>query len=91
MSFSTWIRLTAHRVVSDGDLGKVITYTPKVFELCRVTYACGLMRMCVEFQDEILLRGGECETLEKSKFLRKGRIVKFNQNPYFFFLFLDLE
>ena len=32
--------LTAHRVVSDCDLGKVITYTPKVFELCRVTYAC---------------------------------------------------
>ena len=26
--------------------------------LGRVTYACGLMRMCVEFRDEILLGGG---------------------------------
>ena len=26
--------------------------------LCRVTYARGWMRMCVEFWDEILLRGG---------------------------------
>ena len=26
--------------------------------LCRVTYACGWMRMCVEFRDEILLGGG---------------------------------
>ena len=58
----------AHRVVSDGDLGKVIAYTPKVFELCRVTYARSLMRMCVEFRDEILLRGKECETLENPNF-----------------------
>ena len=57
-----------HRVVSDGDLGKVIAYTPKVFELCRVTYARSLMRMCVEFRDEILLRGKECETLENPNF-----------------------
>ena len=41
---------------NDGDLGKVIAYTLKVFELCRVTYACGLMLMCMEFRDEILLR-----------------------------------
>ena len=63
--------MTAHRVVSDGDLGKVIAYTPKVFELCRVTYARSLMRMCVEFRDEILLRGEECETNEKSEFLKE--------------------
>ena len=62
MSFLTWIRLTAHRVVNDGDLGKVIAYTPKVIELCRVTYVRDWMRMCVEFRDEILLRGEECET-----------------------------
>ena len=68
MSFLTWIKLTAHRVISDGDLGKVIANTPKVFELCRVTYACGLMRMCVKFWDEILLRGGECETPENPNF-----------------------
>ena len=83
MSFLTWIRLTTHQVVSDGDLGKVIAYTPKVFELRRVTYACGLMRICVEFRDEILLRGGECETPKKSRFLRNGRIVKFGQNLEF--------
>ena len=53
-------------------LGKVIVYTPKVFELCRVTYACGLMCICVEFWDEILLKGGECETPEKSRFFEKG-------------------
>ena len=28
MSFLTWIRLAAHRVVNDCDLGKVIAYTP---------------------------------------------------------------
>ena len=68
MSFLTWIRLTANQVVSDGDLGKVIAYTPKVFKLCRVTYARSLMRMCVEFRDEILLRGKECKTPENPNF-----------------------
>ena len=75
MSFLTWIRLTAHQVVRDGDLGKVIAYTPKVFELCRVTYARSLMRMCVEFRDEILLRGEECKTHENFNFLKKGKMV----------------
>ena len=64
-----------HRVVSDGDLGKVIAYTPKVFELCRVTYARSLMRMCVEFRDEILLRGEECKTRENFNFMKKGKMV----------------
>ena len=31
--------------------------------------------MCVEFQDEILLRGGECETPENPDFLRKDKMV----------------
>ena len=31
--------------------------------------------MCVEFRDEILLRGGECETSENPDFLRKGKMV----------------
>ena len=31
-------------------------------ELCRVTCECDWMRMCVDFQNEILLRGEECET-----------------------------
>ena len=31
--------------------------------------------MCVEFRDESLLRGGECETPENPDFLRKGKMV----------------
>ena len=31
--------------------------------------------MCVEFRDEILLRGGECETPENPDFLRNDKIV----------------
>ena len=67
--------MTAHQVVSDGDLGKVIAYTQKVFDLCRVTYACSLMRMCVEFRDEILLRGEECKTRKNFNFLKQGKTV----------------
>ena len=46
--------------------------------LCRVSYARGWMRMCVEFRDEILLRGGggggggECETPGKSRIPKEG-------------------
>ena len=47
----------AHQVVNDCDLQKFAAYTSNSVELCRVTYACDLMCMCVEFQDEILLRG----------------------------------
>ena len=42
-----------------------------VFESCRVSYSCGWMRMCVEFQDEILLRGRECKTRENFNFSEK--------------------
>ena len=52
----TWIRLTVHWIVSDYDKGHRL-HTKQ--GLCRVTYARGWMRMCVEFRDEILLRGGE--------------------------------
>ena len=31
--------------------------------------------MCVEFRDEILLRGEECKTRENSIFLKKGKTV----------------
>ena len=31
--------------------------------------------MCVEFQDEILSRGGECETPRKSNFMKNGKMV----------------
>ena len=43
--------------------------------LCMVTYARGWMRMCMKFWDEILLKGGECETLRKSNFLKNGKMV----------------
>ena len=33
------------------------------------------MRMCVEFRDKILLRGGECEAPKNSNFLKKGKMV----------------
>ena len=39
--------------------------------LCVVAYACDSMRMCVEFLDEILLRGEECKTHEKYNFSEK--------------------
>ena len=31
--------------------------------------------MCVEFRDEIFLRGGECETSRKSNFLKNGKMI----------------
>ena len=43
--------------------------------LCRVTYARDWMSMCVEFRDEILLRGGECETPENPNSLRRDKVV----------------
>ena len=46
-----------------------------VLELGEVTYACGWIRMYVEFRDEILLKMGECKTRENSNFLKKGKIV----------------
>ena len=54
--------------------------------LCRVTYARGWMRMCVEFRDEILLRRGECKTRENPNFLKKGKMVILVKSE----IFLDL-
>ena len=34
-----------------------------------------ICRDCTEFQDEILLRGGECKTRENSNFLKNGKMV----------------
>ena len=31
--------------------------------------------MCVEFRDEIILRGGKCETPENLDFLRKDKMI----------------
>ena len=41
------------------------------------------MCTCVEFRDEILLRGEECETLENSNFLKKGKTVISVENRKF--------
>ena len=43
--------------------------------------------MCVEFRDEILLRGEECKTRENSIFLKKGKTVISVENLE---IFLDL-
>ena len=41
--------------------------------------------MCVEFRDEILLRGGgECETPKNPDFLRKDKMVISVENMEFF-------
>ena len=53
--------------------------------LCKVTYALGWMRMCMEFRDEILLRGGgggggggeNVKPREKPNFLKMGKMVIF--------------
>ena len=42
--------------------------------------------MCVKFQDEILLRGEECETPRKSNFLKNDKMVILSK----FGIFLDL-
>ena len=62
------------RVFGTGPvtLGTSSLTHPMVFELCRVSYARGWMRMCVEFRDEILLRGRECKTRENFNFSEKG-------------------
>ena len=39
--------------------------------------------MCVEFRDEILLRGEKCETLKNSNFLKKGKTVISVENQKF--------
>ena len=51
------------------------SYPTRSWSWVRLHYACGWMRMCVEFRDEILLRRGDCETPENSNFLKKGKIV----------------
>ena len=37
-----------------------------------VPYACDCVWLCVNFEDEILLRGEECKTWEKFNFSEKG-------------------
>ena len=52
--------------------------------LCVVAYACDLMSMCMEFWDEILLRGEECKTRENLIFLKKGKTIISVENMEFF-------
>ena len=74
MLFMTWTRLTVHWVVSNWDLSRVVI-PDTILELGEVTYACGWMRMCAEFRDEIILRRGDCKIRENSNFLKKGKII----------------
>ena len=39
--------------------------------------------MCVNFGDEILLRGGECKTREKFNFSKKGKTIISVENRKF--------
>ena len=39
---------------------------------------------CPEFRDEILLRRGECKTIENFNFLEKGQNGHFGKNLKFF-------
>ena len=43
-----------------------------MYEIVYIVDACELMWMCVEFRDEILLRGEECKTREKLNFSKQG-------------------
>ena len=40
--------------------------------------------MCVEFQDEIILRGEECKTRENSIVLNKDKTIILVENSEFF-------
>ena len=44
-------------------------------------YACDSVCMCVEFRDEILLRGEECKNREKSKVSKKGKTIISVEKP----------
>ena len=46
--------------------------------------ACDCICVWVEFRDEILLRGEECETPENTRFWIKGKIIISVENPKFF-------
>ena len=41
----------------------------------KISYACDLMCMCVEFRNEILLRGKNVKPEKKSIFLKNGKTV----------------
>ena len=56
-------------------------------QLGMVAYAGDSLCMCVEFRDEILLRGEECKTREKSNFSKNGKTVISVEKPG---IFLDL-
>ena len=66
--------LTTQRVISNCDLSRVIILDT-VLELSEVTYTHGWMCMCMEFQDEILFRRGECKTQEIPIFGKMEKIV----------------
>ena len=62
----------------------ILKWLAYMHEIVYIAYACELIRMCVEFRDEILLREEECKTREISIFLRKCKTVILVKNPKFF-------
>ena len=50
---------------------KLVVY---MHDIVHITYACDFCA-CVEFRDEILLKGEECKTRENSNFLKTGKMV----------------
>ena len=59
MLVMTWIRVTTHWVISDCGLRKGHRlHTKKKLGCVGFTYARGWMRLCVEFRDKILFKGG---------------------------------
>ena len=62
----------------------ILKWLVYMHEIVYIAHACELIRMCVEFRDEIVLRGEECKTRENSIFLRKGKTIILVKNPKFF-------
>ena len=65
-------------------LGGLSPTHESVFELCKVAYTCDLLCMCVEFQEEIILKGKESKTREKTTIFRiNGKTVIAVENQKF--------
>ena len=68
------------RVAYVGTVSQDLKDSAHDWEAC----ACDCICVWVEFRDEILLRGEECETAENPRFWIKGKIVISAKNPEFF-------
>ena len=75
--FSLGIRV---RVAYVGTVSQDLKDSAHGWEAC----ACDCICVWVEFRDEILLRGEECETPENPRFWIKDNIVISDENPEIF-------